>query len=319
VLAITIKIRTPVHGESLHRRPFINPPTVTLLEMRPQRFEDTLEFDGIVHPIREISLEFEIGGVIERYDFKEGDKIRKGEIIAQLNQRDYYLKWKKALLELEQGNLYPLEQRSSSVNGAELKKSVAQAALELEKTVLRCPWDGVLTEKYKVIGQTVTPKEAIGALGGTEKIVVQFSVQATNIDKISPGQKTLFHPETDPDYEFTGRVDSVAPVHDLEGTVQTVFANEGAVLLPGTKGTLRVILFEQDKSLFVPNEATQKTPTGYRVYVTTKENKAEERNIEISHESPTISLISQGLTPGDRVITPFPENLNPGDTVLITK
>lgn len=70
--------------------------------MKPQHFEDALTFTGTVRPARETPLRFEIGGIIEFSDFKWGDKIKKGAVIARLNQRELYLKLKKARLVYEQ-------------------------------------------------------------------------------------------------------------------------------------------------------------------------------------------------------------------------
>lgn len=112
---------------------------VNVLEMKPDHFQDMMIAVGSIKGGSEIPLRFEVEGGIDLFEFRQGDKVRKGDIIARLSQRDAYLKLKKARLELEQ------MEKLYAIGGVSLNKleearvSSDLAALELEKTVLRSP------------------------------------------------------------------------------------------------------------------------------------------------------------------------------------
>ena len=79
----------------------------------------------------------------------------------------------------------------------------------------------------------------------------------------------------------------------------------------------RITIFEQDNSIFVPNDSLEKTPTGQRVFVVTKENKAEAREVEVGYTSSQFSLINKGLEIGELVVTQKPQDLKPGAAVKV--
>lgn len=314
LMATAIKMQKSVRRDALHQKSS----PVALIEMKPQHFEDALTFAGTVRPARETPLRFEIGGIIEFSDFKWGDKIKKGAVIARLNQRELYLKLKKARLAYEQLELECRFGATQPPDYEEAKKAIARAQAELEKTVLRCPWDGILIGTVAVVGQSVTPDTTIGTLTDIEKVLVSFYVPENEISRLSPSNKFVFTHETYPNVEFTGILNHVVPP---EGTtiLEAELRNDGALLLPGMIGSLKITIFKRANSLYLPNKAIQRTSTGNRVFVVNNHNRAEAREVTIDYVSAQYSLLSQGLASGDRVISPFPENLKPGEAVTSPK
>ena len=293
---------------------------VNVAEIKPEHFVDPMVAVGTIQGGNEIPLRFEADGVIELFEFREGDKVRKGDVIARLNQRDTYLKFKKARLELEQmEKLYAIG--GVSLNKLEEAKVNADlAASEMEKTVLRCSRDGILGSKDAEVGEFVTPSKQIAKLMNIENVMVVVGVIEKEIDRIFPGQKVVLTVDTYPNVEFTGKVSEIDPgVDDRTRTmkVKSILANDGGLLLPGMFARVRITIFEQDNALVVPNDAVEKTSGGSKVYVVSKENKAEERTVEVSYVSTQFSIVSKGLEPGELVITQRPNDLKSGTAVKI--
>jgi RND family efflux transporter MFP subunit len=265
-------------------------------------------------------LRFEVEGGIDLFEFRQGDKVRKGDIIARLSQRDAYLKLKKARLELEQmEKLYAIG--GVSLNKLEEARVASDlAALELEKTVLRSPRDGILGDKDAEVGEFVTPAKKVATLVNIETVLVSIGVIEKEIDRIFPGQKVVLTVDTYPNVEFTGRVENINPMV-TQGSrtlgVEARLENEGGLLLPGMFARARITIFEQDNALFVPNDSLEKTPTGQRVYVVTKDNKADARDVEVGYVSSQFSLINKGLEAGELVVTQKPQDLKAGSPVKI--
>lgn len=293
---------------------------VNVLEMKPDHFQDMMIAVGSIKGGSEIPLRFEVEGGIDLFEFRQGDKVRKGDIIARLSQRDAYLKLKKARLELEQ------MEKLYAIGGVSLNKleearvSSDLAALELEKTVLRSPRDGILGDKDAEVGEFVTPAKKVATLVNIETVLVSIGVIEKEIDRIFPGQKVVLTVDTYPNVEFTGRVENINPMV-TQGSrtlgVEARLENEGGLLLPGMFARARITIFEQDNALFVPNDSLEKTPTGQRVYVVTKDNKADARDVEVGYVSSQFSLINKGLEAGELVVTQKPQDLKAGSPVKI--
>ena len=319
-----VKLMTHIGGKDSAAAPKKGPEggtvAVNVAEMKPEHFVDPMVAVGTIQGGNEIPLRFEADGVIELFEFREGDKVHKGDVIARLNQRDTFLKLKKARLELEQmEKLYAIG--GVSLNKLEEAKVNADlAASEMEKTVLRCPRDGILGNKDAEVGEFVTPAKKIATLVNIENVVVKVGVIEKEIDRIFPGQKVVLTVDTYPNVEFTGKVDKINPiVSDQSRTlgIEAVLANDGGLLLPGMFARVRITIFEQDNALVVPNDAVEKTSGGSKVYVVTKDNKAEERAVEVNYVSTQFSVVSKGIEPGDLVITQRPNDLKTGAAVKV--
>jgi membrane fusion protein (multidrug efflux system) len=293
---------------------------VNVVEMKPEHFVDPMVAVGTIQGDKEIPLRFESDGVIELFEFRDGDKVRKGEVIARLNQRDVYLKLKKARIELEQmEKLYAIG--GVSLNKLEEAKVTADlAASEFEKTNLRASRDGILGGKEAEVGEFVTPQKKIATLLNIENVRVDVGVIEKEIDRVFPGQKVIATVDTYPNVEFTGKIDEINTIVEAGARtlrIRAVLPNDGGLLLPGMFARVRITIFEQDNALVVPNDAVEKTSGGSRVFIVDKDNKAQERDVEVSYVSSQFSLISKGLEPGDLVITQRPNDLKGGATVKV--
>ncbi len=293
---------------------------VNVLEVKMDRFQDILVAVGTIAGGSEIPLRFEVEGKIVLFEFREGDKARKGDIIARLNQRDAYLKLKRAELELDQyEKLYAIG--GIARNRLEEARVAADLARsELDKTVIRAPRDGIVGDKDAEVGEYVTPNKKIATLVNIESVVVRVGIIEKEIDKVFPGQKVVLTVDTYPGVEFTGTVKHISPL--VQGTSKTLtvearLANEGGLLLPGMFARTRIAIFEEDNTISVPNDAVEKTQTGHRVFVVSKENTAQSREVEVGYISSQFSQITYGLSPGELVVTQKPQDLKDGASVKV--
>lgn len=322
LIFLAVKVSHLVGGEKDHKPAEKGGGTlaVNVSEVKPEHFVDPMVAVGTIQGGNEIPLRFESDGIIEFFEFREGDKVRKGDVVARLNQRDTFLKLKKTRLKLEQMEmLYAI----GGVSLSELEAAKVDydlAASEMEKTVLRCPRGGILGDKDAEVGEFVTPSKKIATLMSIENVMVVIGVIEKEIDRIFPGQKVVLTVDTYPNVEFTGKVVEIDPMVDpvtRTMKVKSVLSNDGGLLLPGMFARVRITIFEQDNALVVPNDAVEKTAGGSKLYVVNKDNVAEEREVDVSYVSTQFSLISKGIEPGDLVITQRPNDLKAGAAVKI--
>ena len=85
---------------------------VKVYKIKRMSFKDTLPAMGTIKGLRRIDMKFETNGIMESFNFEEGERIQEGDIIANLNQRDALLKLKYAELELEKNKKIIRSRRS---------------------------------------------------------------------------------------------------------------------------------------------------------------------------------------------------------------
>jgi len=164
------------------------------------------------------------------------------------------------------------------------------------------------------------PQKRVGTLVSLDTVLVRVGIIEKEIDKIFPGQTVLASVDTYPNMEFKGKVENISPLVQGQSktvTVEALFANEGKLLLPGMFARTKIVVYEKEDVISVPNEALEKLPNGYQVFVVGKDMKAEARPVEVSYVSHAYSVISAGLSPGEQVIVQRPQDLKPGTLLKI--
>ena len=313
-------------------------------------FEDTLPILGSIKGFREMNLKFEVNGVIDSINFREGEEIREGDIIASLDQYDALLKLKYAQIELEKNKkLFEI--------GSIIKMRLDQAELEyesaksdLDKTYLYAPRDGVLGTRDAEVGEFVTNNEKVVTLIDDTDVFAEIGVIERDIGRIKVGQNSKIFVDTYHDIDFKGKVDNISPVVEGRSRTQTVkirISNTKKMLLPGMFSRVLVDIYAKKNALVIPNTALNKEEDRYITFVVHKtepqegEAEAEEleeetgevlleeeageagmveaRPILFEYRSSDFSVIEDGLEEGELVVVETQEKLKDKTKVIITE
>ncbi|OVE76518.1 hypothetical protein BVX98_05935 [bacterium F11] len=293
---------------------------VNVIEVRLGRFQDPINAVGTLKGEAEIELRFEVEGRIKQFNVDEGDRVRQGQIIAKIDETDAMLKVKEAKNELEKiEKLYALGDLSKTkLRETRLKLEVAQS--EFKKTRLIAVRNGIIGDKSAEIGEYVTPQRKIATLVTIKNVVVNVGIIEKQVDKVYPGQKILVSVDAYPGNVFEGTIASISPI--ITGPSKTFeikakIPNEESLLLPGMFARTRIITYEADDAMSVPNDTLVKAPGGFQVYVVNKDNVAEARDVEVGYVATEFTLIKSGLSPGEIVVVQKPPELKSGSKVKI--
>ena len=310
-------------------------------------FRDTLPSLGTIKGFREYELKFPTSGVIEYLNFKEGERITQGDILASLDQKEALLKLEYAKIEMDkQAKLFEL----GNIVETKLKQSQLEyqsAKAELEKTNLVAFSDGYIGAIEVDRGSYVTPQDKIGTFVDLKDVYVEFGIIEKDIAKVKEGQNVEVTVETYPDQVFRGQVDSVGPM--VEGKSRTLkvkskISNVDEKIKPGMFGRVNVIVYEKENALVIPSSSFKKKEDQYLVYVVhpTSDSAAgkaglaaesgkapesgesafgtiETRNIEIAYATPDAIEIKEGLEEGDLVVVDVEQDFKENAKVEITE
>ncbi|MCM8792753.1 MAG: efflux RND transporter periplasmic adaptor subunit [Candidatus Omnitrophica bacterium] len=262
------------------------PVLVRAFKVKPVSFTDILPVMGTIKADIEVELKFEIEGIIKSINFKEGEKIKKGDIIAQLEPKDMELKLeyarnKKASAKANyEANLKKLEtyqklyeagaiikskleeiQLSCESSKYEFQTAEAEEKLAenvLKKTQLYAPLDGIMGPREVEEGEFVTPQDKIGSLLKIDSVVVEAGIVERDINKVKVGQNAKVYVDAYPDIVFEGKVDKLLPV--VEGKSRTLTAkikvnNPQRLLIPGMFSRSEIVIIELKDAFIIPSVA----------------------------------------------------------------
>jgi HlyD family secretion protein len=199
--------------------------------------------------------------------------------------------------------------------GAEVGKARAQidaTQVELEKLVIRAPFDGVIAEVTVEVGEWITPSPPLLTAPPVVDIIdpssLYVSAPMDEVDSaaIRAGQAVKVTVDSHPDADLRGSVLRVAPyVLDLEAQNRTVeieveFVDEAlaTTLLPGTSADVEVVLEARDPVLRLPTSALLE---GNRVLLAS-DTTLEERPVELGLRNWDWAEVTEGVQEGQRVV-----------------
>ncbi len=321
---------------------------VRVFKVSPTDFTDELPVMGTVKGALEIDLKFETNGVIESINFREGDIVSKGDLIATLVQKDAQLKKDYAESKLKQAqtqslaaekklqihkDLYEigaiikakleeveLEAEAAKQQVETAKVELESAESEFEKTYLYAPRDGLMGSRDAEIGEFVTPQNRVATLLDTKEVFVELGIVEKDIDKIALGQDVKVTVDTYPNQAFSGSIDNVFPL--IEGksrtlTVRTRLQNEEGMLLPGMFARALIKVAEFKDAIVIPSLALNKTDEGYKVFVVDEGNAVHQKDVQVAYITTDYTVIASGLFEGELVVTDTPTELKEGMPVKI--
>ncbi|MEM2507194.1 MAG: efflux RND transporter periplasmic adaptor subunit [Nitrososphaeria archaeon] len=221
---------------------------------------------GTIKGTIETELRFEVEGIIQKYNYKEGEKIVKGVIIAYLDPKDAMarVQYARSKYESEKSvyfstlqklkvheELYRLKAISESklmeikyeVDSLKQRVDTALAELELAqsnlaKTNLKAPYTGILAEIYIKAGEFVTPNDVVGKFVSISDAYCEVEVPEKDVMQIKPLMKAVLTCDAYPSKQFEGSVAEVAPI--VKEKTRTVVVKIG---IPNSDGLLRSGMF----------------------------------------------------------------------------
>jgi membrane fusion protein, multidrug efflux system len=213
------------------------------------------------------------------------------------------------------------------------KATVDQAKLNLDWTKVYSPIDGIAGVANSQVGDLVGPTTKMTTVSTVDPIRAYFSISENaylqNADRIAAvlsGSRTHspvaveFIQANELPYKGTGRIILVnREVSSQTGTIQFAaeFANPQAVLRPGGYGRVRIKTSDNVNAILVPQIAVIEVQSAYQVAVVSPDNKVSFRPVKVGDKVGGNWLITEGLKPGERVITEGYQRVRDGMTVNI--
>jgi len=311
---------------------------VKVYKLKRTNFKDTLPVMGNIKGFKEIDLKFETSGIMESFNFEEGERVQEGDIIANLNQRDALLKLKYAELEVEKTKKLFDIGALDKVKLEQSKLEYESAKSDFEKTNIYAVSDGVLGNRDIDVGTYVTPNDKVGIFVDINDVYAEFNVIERDSPKLKLGQKADVFVDAYPNKSYKGTVDSISPIVEGRTRTQNIkieLKNRDLQLKPGMFVRALISTYENDNALIIPTSAFKKKDADYFVYLVHKEEKpqvqeegkepilekgiVEVRKVEIAYLTQDVAEIAKDLKEGQLIIVEAFQEFKDKEKVEITE
>jgi multidrug efflux system membrane fusion protein len=314
---------------------------------------------GTVMTVASVTVRPRIDGQLDRVDFREGQDVKAGEVLARIDPRTYQaqleqvvaqkakdeatlanaradLKRYSDLIKEDATSQQTLDTQRALVNQlqAALKSDDAQihfAKVQLAFTTISAPIGGRIGARLVDPGNIVHAADANGLLviNQIDPIAVQFTLPEDSFQAVNSALRSSKEPlQVQAIDRATHEVLASGKLVLLNNQIDTAtgtiamkaqFANAEHKLWPGQSVDARIVLGQHVNALTVPSAAVQRSEQGYFAYVVGADDKVRVQPIKVADTTNGKSIIDSGLAAGDRVVVDGQYRLTPGAHITETR
>lgn len=330
-------------------------PVVTAAVLR-RTIPETVDAIGTVLPSATVAVKARVDGELTGVFFKEGDFVRAGAPLFEIDPRPMQAALEQAQANLardrvlaahaaaqdrrysdlrDQGFVSPDGYAQYRTNDAAARASVradaaaaATARLQLDYSRIASPIAGVAGKLLIQRGNLVKANDAnpLVVINRVAPVYVEFAVPARELTEIRSRMaharlQVTATPEDSEGGAASGVLDFVDNAVDpATGTIKlrATFPNADRVLWPGEFVPVTLTLAEQPDALVVPAQAVQAGPNGAYVFVVRPDRTAEQRPVTVDRTVGAESVVAHGLAAGEQAVIDGQSRLVPGARVAVT-
>jgi len=315
-----------------------------------------LEAPGTVTPFHSVTVRSRVDGELQSVEFREGDEVRAGELLARIDARPMVASLRQASAGLRreqarlgnatsefrraealikqgfvtQGSLDTkralMEQAKAEVDAS--RGMVDTASLQLGYATIRSPIDGRTGFRLIDPGGLVSAAERTPIVVVTQQspIAVVFALPQKDLAAVARGMRRYGRLAVELTEGQGGKVIASGHVTTFDnaidrgsGTfqVKASFANGDRALWPGQYVQVRLIVEKLPNGIVVPADAIQRGPDGEFVFLVDEKSIARMRPVSVDQRLNGMALLSRGLTGGETVVVDGQYGLRPGRQVRI--
>ena len=294
------------------------PLNVSVKIVKPEVLIEKINLTGDFLPDEEVNLTFETSGVITSILFQEGTFVKKGALLAKVNDKPLQAELKKLEAQIPLAEDRVFRQSALLEKDAVSKEAYEQVTTELEKlhadielakariaqTELRAPFDGMIGLRQVSEGNYASPTTIVATLTKISPLKIEFSINERYSNFIKPGTPISFTTVNDLN-TYYAKVYAVESRIDLNTRTQkgrAIYPNTQGKLTPGGMAYIVLEINEIKDALTIPNEAVI-AEMGRDIVYLYSSGKAKQIEVTKGLRTESNIQILNGIQEGDTVIT----------------
>ena len=333
------------------------PPSVPVIVTQAAQQDVPIYYDalGTVQALNTVALRAQVNGQIVSVDFRQGQDVRKGDVLAKIDPAPFQAALDQAIAKKSEDEaqlidaekdlarfktlvlrnaetLQDVDTQQAKVDTTKATIDADQAAIEAAKTQLNyatitAPIDGVVGFRQVDIGNIIHTNDInpLTVLTQIKPCTVIFTLPQGDL---SPVREAMLHGTVSVlafDQENKKQLAEGKLLlinNQIDQNTSTIqlkaeFPNQDELLWPGEFVHIHILITTRKNAVTVPAVALQRGPDGFYVWVIKPDNTAEQRPIEAETVSEDLAIATKGLNAGERVVVDGQSRLDAGTHVAI--
>lgn len=310
---------------------------VKVFKVKKQKISEKLFYTGEIEAWKMINITPDLGGKIAKIHVEEGDRVEKGQLLAELDTRAVRLQLRQAqaALAVAEANYKDAKRNKDRMERLSQEKAVsdqqyekvklayeaaeaqvqqARAAVNLashnlDVSLMKAPFSGVVASKNAEVGDVInpmmggfSPASGVLTLVDFSRVKTEIDVSQQDIVRIKKGQAAQLRVMALPDKVFQGYISLVNITADpltKKFEVEVMTDNPDLILRPNTFGEVTLEVSTHENALVIPQKAVLESRY---VFVAREDNRAERREVSLGLQNSDRIEIVKGLREGELVV-----------------
>jgi RND family efflux transporter MFP subunit len=307
--------------------------SVEVEELAPQALIERLELSGELEPWLHVSVSAELGGTVESVGFREGQRVRQGQVLARVGADLFEAALAEARARLEgaeaiyekTNELFKREHvprqeliaATSALHAAQAQEK--QAELRLERSVVEAPISGVAVSREVEPGEVVSPGAPITELYQIDRLKAVAGIPENDIAWFAVGGEASIEVDAFPGRTFEGRIHLIGPA--AVGPSRT-FPTEIAIdnprreLRPGMIARVALVKRRLEDVIVLERDVLQDRDAG-PVAIVADGGVARVRQLVLGASEGNRVVVEKGLEPGEKLIVTGQRGLIDGQAIEV--
>lgn len=319
---------------------------VKVATVAPQKIEYSIRASGAIQAFEEVAVTARVAGVVEKVHFAEGDIVKEGKSLVDIEVDRYSLavaaasatkekasaaaddaaaglarreKATEGLFPEEEITLWRTKDRTAKAELDAAKVALSQAQINLRDARIKAPIAGTIETRTVATGQYVQPGTVIATILRSDPLLLRFKVPELEAARLAPGMPAKFTVRGDQS-QREALITAVGGAADPGSRLVTITATINEAnrqnLRPGVFAEVE-IKTDSIEAIVVPELSVRPSEKGFLAYVI-EEQSAKERTLELGLRTPDGMIeVKSGLNPGEQLVIRGAEALRNGAKVKI--
>ncbi len=314
-------------------------------------------YPGTVTALNEINITSQVSGYITDINFKDGQDVKKGQLLYKIDNQVYKANYEQAVanLQVQEANLVKAQKDAARYNELEKHDAIAKQQVDYANATLAAtqkqvdaakanvsslhsnvqfaniyaPFSGTIgISQVKKGTAVVAGQTVLNTVSTNNPIAVDFTVDQKNIyrfseleqqkDNVKDSVFTIaFGSEI---YPYPGKIDFIDRAVDPQtGTIKVrlSFPNDKDMLKPGMNTTVRVKNTASKNATIIPYNAVNEQLSEFSVFVLGDSSKVHQQQVELGTQIGDNIIVKAGLKPGQKIVVKGVQNLHEGSVVNV--
>lgn len=321
---------------------------VTVSEVTQKEVQKPITLVGSVQPLRKSLVSAEISGIVVEYPFKQGEYVKKGEIVSSQNTNRLNLMLNEAvnarneskarlrlaedelkrISELHEKGIVSRSQLDNAVSEKDalisrqklLQSRINQLEYDLEHTNIRAPFNGYITVEHSQVGEWLESGDSVVELIDIDNVEIKVDMPEKYVHEVKKGDQVNVTFNSLSGKEFEGKIVSIVPQADPSSRafpVKISLENKDHVIKSSMSARVSFLLGDNIEVKLVPKDSITDS-NGAKMLFVVREGAAVPVPVTTGIEDETRVQVEGEINAGEQVVVRGNERLQPMQPVEVT-